>query len=376
MTFLGTLSTSRGPLRWRRIAGLLREPVPREARARLDAIWAGLDPRFRTANQMFGHHEEGCGATIGVMPRCDFACRGCYLGGDANRTPALTVAAVTAQLNALRAHLGPGGNVQLTDGEVTLRDADEVIAIVRHARAIGLVPMLMTHGDAFLRDAALLARLMVEGGLEEISLHIDTTQRGRRDLAVRHAGTEAELMALHARIAAADFAALARDEKLALLINLYNAATLRLVLDHWPLASIRDIPAKARWKARRWSLAGRTVSLDEIENDELRAKFAEPRIHFAINCAAAGCPRLRNRAFAGADIGAALEAHTCAVHADPRWCRVADTTLHLTRIYRWYDGDFAQAAGSVRAFAGWYAPTDTPPRRLRWLPYDWALNAA
>jgi len=181
---------------------LLRTPVSPEARASLDAAWSRLDPRFRTPNQMYGRHEEGCGATIGVMPKCDFACRGCYLGADANRTPALPVADVKAQLDLLRAELGPWGNVQLTDGEVALRPAEEVIEILRHARDIGLIAMLMSHGDGFLRDPSLLKRLMVEGGLEELSLHIDTTQRGRRDRAFRYATREAELMALRARFVA------------------------------------------------------------------------------------------------------------------------------------------------------------------------------
>lgn len=197
----GTTSTHSAPVRLCGLWQLVREPVPAEARASLDAAWRRVAPEFRTPNQMLGRHEEGCGATIGAMPRCDFACRGCYLTAGANRIPELPVEDVLAQLDALRRHLGPWGNVQLTDGEVSLRDPDEVTAILRHARAIGLIPMLMTHGDTFLRDPGLLKRFMVEGGLEEVSFHIDTTQRGRRDRAFRHAATEAELMPLRARFA-------------------------------------------------------------------------------------------------------------------------------------------------------------------------------
>ena len=100
-------------------------------------------------------------------------------------------------------------------------------------------------------------------------------------------------------IAGVDFAALARDEKLALLINTYNAATLQLVLDHLPLTSIKNIPTRDRWKARRWNIGGTVFSLEEIENNELRSKFIDPRIHFAINCASLGCPKLRCAAFHG-----------------------------------------------------------------------------
>ncbi|MBT3931356.1 MAG: radical SAM protein [Rhodospirillaceae bacterium] len=202
MTFLGTTSTHQQPVGPGRLWRLLRTPVSPETRAHLNAAWAKLDPRFRTTNQMYGRQEAGCGATIGVMPKCDFACRGCYLGADANRTPELPLADVKAQLDLLRAALGPGGSVQLTDGEVSLRPADEVIEILRHARDIELIPMLMSHGDGFLRDPELLKRLMVEGGLEELSLHIDTTQRGRRDRDFKYATREAELMALRERFAA------------------------------------------------------------------------------------------------------------------------------------------------------------------------------
>jgi hypothetical protein len=92
--------------------------------------------------------------------------------------------------------LGEGGNVQLTDGEVILRPEAEVIELARYAREIGLVPMLMTHGDTFRRKPELLKRLMQEGGLTEVSLHVDTTQRGRRGREYKQATREEELLPL------------------------------------------------------------------------------------------------------------------------------------------------------------------------------------
>lgn len=229
MARFGTTSSHSRKVRLRDLWRLFRTPVPAGARAALGLAWARVDPKFRTANQMFGRHEEGCGATIGVMPRCDFACRGCYLNDTANTTPALPVAAVKAQLDVLRKHLGPWGNVQLTDGEVTLREPGEVIEILRYAREIELVPMLMTHGDSFLRDPGLLARLMVEGELEEVSLHIDTTQRGRRDKAFKYAGTEAALMPLRAR-----FADMVRHVRKQTGHNLRVATTVTVTADNLP----------------------------------------------------------------------------------------------------------------------------------------------
>mgnify|MGYP003625686276 CR=1 FL=1 len=178
------------------------------------------------------------------------------------------------------------------------------------------------------------------------------------------------------RLAAVDFTGLARDEKLALLINAYNAATLRLILDHMPIASIRDIPARARWAARRWTVGGKTMSLADVENAELRAKFDEPRIHFAINCASIGCPKLRNTAFTGVAIDAELAAHTRDVHAGARWLRATPDGYALTKIYRWYEDDFVQYAASAENFAAQFAPETAQMPRRSWLAYDWSLNAA
>ncbi len=234
---LGTTSGHSVPVT---LAGLwhrFRHPVDREARHTLAAVWDGIAPEFRTANQMLGRHEEGCGATIGVMPRCDFACRGCYLSANANRIPAMDLEQVKAQMRLLRRHLGPSGNLQLTDGEVTLRPIEEVIELLRYARAIGLIPMLMTHGDSFRRNPGLLERLMTEGGLEEVSLHIDTTQRGRRGVAYKSASRETDLMPLRA-----EFAEMVRRARRTTGLTLRVGTTVTVTSQN-----IGDVAAIVRW---------------------------------------------------------------------------------------------------------------------------------
>lgn len=193
---------------------------------------------------------------------------------------------------------------------------------------------------------------------------------------------QAKLDTYLGEIAKAPFHALGRDEKLALLVNAYNAFTLRLILDHRPIESIRDIPADERWKGRSFELGGHRWSLSEIENDLLRRNFREPRIHFAVNCASIGCPPLWNHAYSGAKIGAELEAQTRRVHARSRWFRFDRNSgvAQLTRIYDWYHGDFVQAAGSPLGFAARYSTSlrdaiHAGERiRIEWLPYDWTLN--
>ena len=160
--------------------GLLREPVPYEKKAILKRRWDALEPTLRYPTQGLGRQATGCGATVGAQPRCDFDCTCCYLGEDANLATPVNVDDILLQLDRLRQHLGPKGNVQITDGEITLLPRDTLIAILRYARKIGLIPMLMTHGDGFRRDSSLLPALVREGGLMEIAVHVDSTQRGRR----------------------------------------------------------------------------------------------------------------------------------------------------------------------------------------------------
>src|SRR6516162_8365261 len=152
-----------------------------EVRAALASARARLPESSRGPTQFLGRQYAGCGATIGAMPKCDFSCAGCYLSADANRARPRPLSEIRDQLHQIRAWLGPAGNVQITDGEVSLREEAELIEIIAYARAIGLVPMLMSHGETFRRRPGLLERLMERGGLTELSIHIDTTQRGRRD---------------------------------------------------------------------------------------------------------------------------------------------------------------------------------------------------
>jgi uncharacterized membrane protein YdjX (TVP38/TMEM64 family) len=185
-----------------------------------------------------------------------------------------------------------------------------------------------------------------------------------------------------AHLAEAPFDELGRSEKLALLINAYNAFTLRLILDYYPIDSIRAIPADKRWDDVRWRIGPHTWSLNQIEHEQIRPKFREPRVHFAQVCAAVGCPPLRCEAYAAGQLEEQLEDQARYVHTHDRWFRLATDgkDVWLTSLYRWYRGDFEQVAGSVVGFAARYAPGlksvldsgRTPT--IRWLDYDWSLN--
>jgi hypothetical protein len=197
----------------------------------------------------------------------------------------------------------------------------------------------------------------------------------------------AALAAYLARVAAADTSGWTRGEQMALWINAYNALTLERVLSAWPVTSITKIrptlgvlPGNGVWKEKH-RVARADVSLDDIEHQTLRRHFADPRIHFALNCAARSCPPLRGRAYSGPGLDAELEAATRRFIGSLRYNAIAPgKPWALSKIFEWYGEDFVAAAGSVPAFVVRYLPPgrarDVDPARVRWTskPYDWSLN--
>lgn len=182
---------------------------------------------------------------------------------------------------------------------------------------------------------------------------------------------------------ATDYSSWSTADRIAFWVNAYNAFTVRLVLNHYPVASIRTIgwlPGAAFRDAfiPMPALKGGMISLDDIEHATLRSAFREPRIHFALVCAARSCPELRSEAYRGADLDRQLDDQARTFLHDPGKNRVdvAGKTLRLSRIFSWFEGDFDAAAGSVPAFVAPYL-TDVAPvavYRVEYLDYDWALN--
>lgn len=162
------------------VQSLLR-PTPGEL-LRLGARrFQALPDSLKTPEQIIGFGHHSCGATHGVLERCDFACTSCYLGQEANAAEPLPKQQVFEQLDRLREFLGPQGKAQITAGEVTLLPRETLGEYVRYAIAIGLDPMVMTHGRRFLQQPDYLQQLIERDGLEKISIHVDSTQRGREE---------------------------------------------------------------------------------------------------------------------------------------------------------------------------------------------------
>lgn len=184
------------------------------------------------------------------------------------------------------------------------------------------------------------------------------------------------------------------DEQLAFLINTYNAATVQLVLSEYPeLDSIRDIGFLFNSPFRRQfiSLFAEEVSLDDIEHGMIRGwpRFEEPRIHFAVNCAAVSCPPLRAEAYRGNRLDSQLEANTRLFLSNRQINFLSGDTLRVSKIFDWYGVDFSRGwsgVSSLEEFLTSYSEElglDTEQAkqlaegktRIRYTDYDWSLNS-
>jgi hypothetical protein len=182
-----------------------------------------------------------------------------------------------------------------------------------------------------------------------------------------------------------------RDQRLAFLINAYNAFTLKLVSDHYPLDSIKEIGGlfASPWSQAFIPLFGQTLTLDQIEHSLIREPgvFDEPRIHFAVNCASIGCPALRPEAFVAGTLDAQLQDSQRRFLSDRSRNRFDAASGHfrVSKIFDWYADDFARQSGSLQAYlqkqATLLAATEDLAQArntstVAFLDYDWSLNQA
>lgn len=179
---------------------------------------------------------------------------------------------------------------------------------------------------------------------------------------------------------------LTRSEQLAFWVNLYNARTVALILDHYPVESIRDISfgllSFGPWSKPLLAVQGRELSLHDIEHGIIRPLWPDPRIHYVLNCAAVGCPNLRKAAYTGFGIDAAMEQAARAYVNDPRGVRVdEDGGLTVSKIYGWFKEDFGNSEDAVLAHLQRYAEPGLAARlanrnEIDDYVYDWSLNDA
>ena len=176
-----------------------------------------------------------------------------------------------------------------------------------------------------------------------------------------------------------------RAEQRALWINLYNALTVQVVLDHYPVKSIRDIDispglfADGPWGKKLLRIDGEEVSLDDIEHRILRPIWKDPRIHYAVNCASIGCPNLQPQSFTAANTDNLLDKGAGEYVNHPRGASIDNGKLIVSSIYEWFQADFGGSDSGVIAHLKRYADADLKNRlgqfnRISDDRYDWTLN--
>ena len=212
-------------------------------------------------------------------------------------------------------------------------------------------------------------------------------------LAKDRGALDAYLAQLHA-VTPEQLATWTREQRYAFWINVYNAHTIQLVVDHYPIDSIRDLGGKVFnkvWDKEFIPMAAHhpdgdreKLSLDDVEHGILRPRFDDARVHVAVNCASTGCPPLRAEAFVAARLDEQLDEQALRFLADERrnTFEVSERggRMKVSEIFDWFASDFERDAGSVSAWIARYAP----PEVAAWIAeaepevgfrsYSWALN--
>ncbi len=176
---------------------------------------------------------------------------------------------------------------------------------------------------------------------------------------------------------------LSRNEQLAFYINAYNAWTIKLVLSGYPgIKSIKDLTTwpNTPWEKKICRINDKVITLDNIEHDILRPQFKDPRIHFAVNCASKGCPKLRPEAYQGSIIDKQLDGDVKNFINDPKRNHLEGEKLYVSKIFKWFTNDFDN---DIVGFVLKYAKNDLKKRllskqnrvKVRFLDYDWTLNS-
>jgi len=168
------------------------------------------------------------------------------------------------------------------------------------------------------------------------------------------------------------------EEQLAYWINAYNAFTVKLIIDNYPLKSIKSIVdglpmINSSWDIKFFKIGETDFDLNTIEHEILRKQFVEPRIHFAINCASFSCPRLRNEAFEALQLENQLEDQTYAFINNPDKNIIDKESTRLSKIFSWFESDFTKTE-PLTTFIKKYQPVFNEEAKIQYLAYSWKLN--
>ena len=176
----------------------------------------------------------------------------------------------------------------------------------------------------------------------------------------------------------ADFENLNTNKQLAYLINYYNILTIKLIIEHYPLKSIKDLTfdKKSAWDFKLGSLFGKNVTLNEIENDYIRKKYNNNLIHFALVCAAKSCPRLINKLYTEDNLSKELNdaASTFLDDQDNNFIDKKNKTIFISKIFDWYKQDFPKDKELIKFLNRFKKEKFDINYKVKFSNYNWDLN--
>jgi len=162
-----------------------------------------------------------------------------------------------------------------------------------------------------------------------------------------------------------------RNEAMAYWINAYNANTIKLIVDNYPVKSIMDLHGGKAFDRKWIKIGDKIYSLNNIENDILRPRYKDARIHFAVNCAAKSCPPIHNRAWTASNLNSTLQAKAKAFVNNTQYNAIDKGSVEISKIFEWYASDF----GNIVTYLNKYAATEIKDNaKVSYKEYDWALN--
>lgn len=170
-------------------------------------------------------------------------------------------------------------------------------------------------------------------------------------------------------------------QKMAYWINAYNAFTVKLIVKHYPVESIKDIGSTIQipfvntpWQFKFFSIGGEEMKLDEIEHKILRKQFDDPRIHFALVCASYSCPRLLNEAYTAEKLDKQLDNQARHFLANKNKNKISADKPVLSKYFTWYKGDFTEKMSLIE-YLNQYAPVKiNKDADISYMDYNWSLN--
>jgi len=166
-----------------------------------------------------------------------------------------------------------------------------------------------------------------------------------------------------------------KNETMAYWINAYNAFTVKLILNHYPLKSIMEVNNGKAWDLKFIKIDGQEYSLNDIEHDILRKNYKDPRIHFAVNCASISCPKLYNKAFSADLLEKQLNQLSKSFINNASKNSLQKERIKISKLFEWYKDDFSMK-GSVIDFLNQYAEIDINSNaQISYKAYDWNLNS-